>query len=147
MTGWATPWRTLLCSIIAAAALPLGAPITSADAGPTSVALSGQVHGASGKHAVHVALWRREGFLEHPAREAQFPPGVAPAFHFEVPPGSWAVSAFEDRNDNGVLDMGLFGPKEPSGFWRPFNGWHRPKFDEVAALVTSDTPNAHITLK
>jgi uncharacterized protein (DUF2141 family) len=136
--------KLLVLELALLAAIALG---TSAEAGPASITLSGQVRGASGKHAVHVALWRREGFLEHPAREAQFAPGVAPEFRFEVPPGTWALSAFEDRNDNGVLDMGLFGPKEPSGFWRPFTGWHRPRFDEVAASITSDTPNADITLK
>jgi len=72
---------------------------------------------------------------------------TAPDFRFDLPPGSWAVSAYEDKNDNGVLDMGLFGPKEPSGFWRPFSGWHKPKFDEVAASITRDTRDADVTLK
>jgi uncharacterized protein (DUF2141 family) len=121
------------------------AALTRAD--PMTVTLSGQVRGASGKHAVHVAVWQRDGFLEHPARQTKFAPGAAPDFRFDLPPGSWALSAFEDKNDNGVLDMGLFGPKEPSGFWRPFSGWHKPKFEEVAASVTRDTRGADITLK
>jgi len=116
-------------------------------ADPTTVTLCGHVRGASGKHAVHVALWQRDGFLEHPVRETPFAPGAAPDFRFDLPPGSWAVSAYEDKNDNGVLDMGLFGPKEPSGFWRPFSGWHKPKFDEVAASITRDTRDADVTLK
>ena len=118
-----------------------------AQAGPATVTLSGHVRGASGAHAVYVALWQREGFLEHPARQTRFAPGVAPDFRFDVPPGSWALSAFEDKNDNGVLDMGHFGPKEPTGFWRAFTAWHKPKFDEVAASVTRDTGDADITLK
>ena len=133
---------------LAACALLLTlSPAAGTQAGAVTIVLSGRVRGASGKHAVHVALWRREGFLEHPARETQFAPGVAPEFRFEVPPGSWALSAFEDRNDNATLDMGLFGPKEPAGFWRPFTGWHRPKFDEVAAPIARDTADADITLK
>jgi uncharacterized protein (DUF2141 family) len=120
---------------------------TLADAGPANLALSGRVRGASGAHAVYVALWRREGFLEHPAREARFAPGAAPEFRFDLPPGTWALSAYEDRNDNGVLDMGHFGPKEPSGFWRPFTAWRRPKFDDVAMSVARDTADADITLK
>jgi uncharacterized protein (DUF2141 family) len=122
-------------------------PTPGTQAAPATVALSGRVRGASGAHAVHVALWGREGFLEHPAREKQFAPGVAPEFRFDVPPGSWTLSAFEDRNDNGVLDMGLFGPKEPSGFWRPFTAWRRPMFDDVAAPIVRDTAGADITLK
>jgi uncharacterized protein (DUF2141 family) len=132
------PARALL------AVLALGGGVR---ADPANVALSGHVRGASGAHAVYVALWQREGFLEHPFRQVRFAPGVSPDFRFDVPPGTWALSAFEDRNDNGVLDMGHFGPKEPSGFWRPFTAWHRPKFDEVAAPVARDTPGADITLK
>jgi hypothetical protein len=57
------------------------------------------------------------------------------------------VSAYEDRNENGVLDMGLFGPKEPSGFWRPFAGWHKPHFDEVVVQVDRNIADADVTLK
>jgi hypothetical protein len=35
--------------------------------------------------------------------------------------------------------MGLFGPKEPSGFWRAFHGWHKPRFSEVCASIDHDT--------
>ncbi|HLK90481.1 MAG TPA: DUF2141 domain-containing protein [Polyangia bacterium] len=132
------PGRALL------AGLALGAV---AQAEQANVALSGHVRGASGTHAVYVALWRREGFLERPERQLRFAPGAAPDFRFDVPSGTWALSAFEDRNDNGVLDMGHFGPKEPSGFWRPFTAWRRPKFEDVAAPVTRDTRDADITLK
>ena len=114
----------------AAVLLAALAAVTLAHAGPASV-----------------ALWQREGFLERPARQTRFTPGAAPDFRFDVPPGAWALSAFEDKNDNGVLDMGLFGPKEPSGFWRPFTAWRRPKFDDVAATVTHDSAGADITLK
>lgn len=53
--------------------------------------------------------------------------GKSPTFRFDVRPGRYALSAFEDLNGNGILDMGMFGPKEPSGFWRPFGGWHKPR--------------------
>jgi uncharacterized protein (DUF2141 family) len=61
--------------------------------------------------------------------------------------GRWAISAFEDRNENGVLDMGLFGPKEPNGFCRPFHGRHQPHFDEVAISIDKDFTGANIVLK
>jgi len=133
--------------VVACALLLTLSPAAGAEDGPAVVALAGRVHGASGRHAIHVALWRRDGFLEHPAREARFAPGQPPEFRFDVPQGKWAVSAFEDRNDNGVLDMGLFGPKEPAGFWRPFTAWRRPKFDDVAAAILRDTTDADVTLK
>jgi uncharacterized protein (DUF2141 family) len=112
-----------------------------------TVTLSGRIIGASGLHTVHVALWDAEGFLRKPVQEARFPAGDAPRFQFTVRSGRWAVSAYEDSNENGVLDMGLFGPKEPSGFWRRFNGWHKPRFDEVASDVERDISSANITLK
>jgi uncharacterized protein (DUF2141 family) len=55
-------------------------------------------------------------------RQLKLAPGSQRSFQLDVPKGRWAVSAFEDRNGNGVLDMGLFGPKEPSSFWRRGRG-------------------------
>lgn len=114
--------------------------------GPATVRISGTVMGGSGKHPIHVALWDAAGFLEKPVEEIRIGPGAASEFHFEVQPGRWALSAYEDGNENGKLDMGLFGPKEPSGFWRPFHGWHKPRFDDVAVDVERDVTGAQIQL-
>ncbi len=92
-------------------------------------------------------MWRSDGFLQRPAEQIRLNGGTATDFKFEVAPGRWALSAFEDRNENGVLDMGAFGPKEPSGFWRPFTAWRRPTFDDVAAPLAHDTRNADIRLR
>jgi uncharacterized protein (DUF2141 family) len=73
--------------------------------------------------------------------EAQ--PGHTARYTFVVPQSRWAISAHEDRNENGVLDTGLFGTREPSGFWRPFRGWHKPNFEEVAILVDRDIRDAN----
>jgi uncharacterized protein (DUF2141 family) len=126
---------------LALLALSLGAPA------PGTHALSGRVLGGSGKHAVYVALWQADGFLERPAQQARFAPGTPASYRFDVRPGRWAVSAYEDINDNGTLDMGMFGPKEPSGFFRPFSGWRKPRFDDVAAAVDRDVGDADIRLK
>ena len=67
-----------------------------------------------------------------------FDRGKSTLYHFDVPPGHYALSAFEDLNGNGILDMSMYGPKEPTGFWRPFQGWHKPRFDEVATLFEGD---------
>jgi uncharacterized protein (DUF2141 family) len=112
-----------------------------------TVNVAGSVLGASGRHPVYVALWSEQTFLKTPAQSVRIAPGDEMHYQFTVPPGRWAVSAFEDRNDNGVLDMGLFGPKEPNGFWRAFTGHHKPRFEEVAAAVDHDVLDAHIALK
>jgi uncharacterized protein (DUF2141 family) len=114
---------------------------------PGAYSLSGRVLGSSGKHSVYVALWRADGFLERPVQQIHLEPGAPATFHFEVRAGRWALSAFEDVNGNGVLDMGLFGPSEPSGFWRAFSGWHKPRFDEVAASVERDIDDVDLRLK
>lgn len=116
------------------------------DAGVVTCRVSGTVTGGSGKHTIHVALWDAAGFLAKPMREIRIEPGTPADFHFDVPAGRWALSAYEDENGNGKLDMGLFGPKEPSGFWRPFHGWHKPRFDEVAEEIDQNTTGADIRL-
>lgn len=68
-------------------------------------------------------------------------------YSFNVGPGRCAVSAFEDRNGNGVLDMSVFGPKEPSRFWRPFHGWRKPQFTDVAVSVNADVLAADIEFR
>lgn len=133
-----------VCTVAAMLVL-IAAPARAA--APATFELSGRVVGPSGKKAVYVTLWQADGFLKRPFRQIRIEPGAELVFRFEVPADRWAVSSFEDRNGNGILDMGLFGPKEPSGFWRPFTGWHKPRFDEVASTIEGDTLHADITLK
>ena len=111
------------------------------------VAISGSVIGGSGKHAIYVALWNESNFLEKPVQQVRIEPHAAAVFHFTMPQGRWALSAFEDENDNGVLDMDLFGPKEPSGFWRPFHGWRKPRFGDVAVLFERDMAGVEIKIR
>lgn len=126
----------------------LGMVLTGARAQElTRVTISGEITGASGAHSVRVALWNEHGFLQKPVQEVRLKAGHSIRFTFDVPRGRWALSAYEDRNDNGVLDMGLFGPKEPYGFWRPFRGRRKPHFDEVAMLVDRDIGDANIALQ
>jgi uncharacterized protein (DUF2141 family) len=115
--------------------------------GPTHVVLSGRVLGSSGKNPVYVALWNEAGFLKQPVQSLRLEPGGSLRYQFEIVAGRWAVSAFEDRNGNGSLDMGLFGPKEPSGFWRPFHAWRKPRFDDVVSTVEHDVLEADIVLR
>lgn len=137
--------RRCFLSALAGACSPLLPLGLFAAASPVFM-LSGQVANASGKYPVYVALWDADTFLRKPVRQIRIDPPAAPRFQFHVPAGRWALSAFEDRNANGVLDMGFFGPREPSGFWRPFHQWRKPRFDDVAAQIDRDTPDAEISL-
>jgi uncharacterized protein (DUF2141 family) len=113
---------------------------------PQTVNISGKITGASGNHPIYVALWDSSGFLNKPVQQVRIEPHGNTAFQFHAPAGSWAISAYEDENGNGKLDFGLFAPKEPSGFWRPFHGWHKPRFAEVSSNITADVSNADIEL-
>ena len=111
------------------------------------VTISGRITGESGKHTVWVALWDEKTFLNgDPPRGARFDAGVAPAFSFEADAGRWALSAYEDENENGKLDVGMFGPKERSGFSVPFHKWRAPKFEDVVFTAVSDVPDAGVAL-
>jgi uncharacterized protein (DUF2141 family) len=136
-------WGLSVAIIVASAAISAVSAQTPAG---ILVSLSGNVSGGSGKHVIFVALWDRSGFLKHPVQQVRIEPQAEPHFQFEIPVGRWAVSAFEDANDNGVLDMGIFGPKEPSGFWRPFHAWRKPHFDDVAVQIDRNTTDANFKL-
>jgi uncharacterized protein (DUF2141 family) len=69
------------------------------------------------------------------------------AYSFELKPGTYTVSAYEDENENGKIDMGAFGPKEPSGFYRKFTAWRAPKFEDVKFELRSSMNTAHIKIK
>lgn len=123
----------------------LGAP--TANTFSETFKLSGRVVGGSGKSVIYVALWQADGFLARPAQTRRIAIGDEPSFHFDVPAGRWAISAFEDRNGNGTLDMGTYGPEEPSGFWRPFDAPRKPEFGDVDSLINRDVTSANVTLK
>ncbi len=43
------------------------------------------------------------------------------------------MGRLHDRLSSGAeRDIGAFGPKEPSGFWRSFREWREPRFDDIA---------------
>jgi uncharacterized protein (DUF2141 family) len=105
------------------------------------------VVGTTGKLATYVALWDAASFLRKPVQQVRIPPNTTPRFDFRVTTGWWALSAFEDTNDNGALDMGIFGPKEPSGFYHAFHAWRKPRFEEVAAQFNENTAGLTIQLR
>ena len=62
--------------------------------------------------------------------------------------GTYAIRAFQDENDNGKKDIGMFGPKEPWGNYRAKRPKFRgPKFEEMAFEVQEDITDIKIELK
>jgi hypothetical protein len=96
---------------------------------------------------LYVALWQADGFLKRPVQQIRIKPGAERLFNFEVPAGCWALSVFEDRNGNGILDMGFSWAE---GTRRVLARLHRPpktRFDEAASVVERNVPDADIVLK
>jgi len=52
---------------------------------------------------------------------------------FEVPPGKYAISVYQDVNENGELDRTFIGiPKEPVGFGNNYKPFGKPKFESAS---------------
>jgi uncharacterized protein (DUF2141 family) len=113
---------------------------------PGRVTISGQIAGASGRHTIHVAIWDAKGFLRTPPQESFLAPGGVAKYVFAVSTGEWAITPYEDLNENGKLDRRVFG-KEPVGFWPPYCGGRRPRFPDIAQWIDQDITNANITLR
>lgn len=65
-----------------------------------------------------------------------------------IPEGTYGIMVFEDINGNGKLDMGMFGPKEPWGMYRPVRPmFRRPKFSEMAFPLKKDLTHIVIQLQ
>jgi uncharacterized protein (DUF2141 family) len=105
---------------------------------------------AGGKGAVNVAVCDRERFLKQCAYSASVPAraGETVVLVEGVPPGAWAVLAYQDENENKELDRNLIGiPKENYGFSRDAMSMFGPPSFEAAAIdVRGDSAVAAIRL-
>lgn len=80
-----------------------------------------------GKGTIVVSVYSgKEDFLKKPiASQTLKADSTGLSFAFSVPPGDYAIAAYQDVNENGKLDAGAFNiPKEPYGF----SNHYRPKF-------------------
>lgn len=85
--------------------------------------LGGTVSGCGKIGTVFVAVFDDEAWdAEMPRWHVELDPpksGSALSFIFgNIPPGEYAVFAFQDEDHNGTLNLGLFGPTEPWGTYR-----------------------------
>lgn len=102
-----------------------------------------RVAGVTAKGKVNVAVCDKERFLKTCAYSASAPAqaGETLVSVKDVPPGTWAVVAYQDENSNGKLDTNLLGiPKEPYGFSRDARSKFGPPGFEDAAIEIGDAP-------
>ena len=105
----------------------------------------------AGKGTISVAVCDRERFLKQCAYYASVPAQVNAAGETVVtvqgvPPGTWAVLAYQDENANGELDRLLGIPRENYGFSRDARGSFGPPGFEDAALPVKE-PATSVTVK
>ncbi|MEH6435402.1 DUF2141 domain-containing protein [Massilia sp. DD77] len=106
---------------------------------------------AAGKGTVNVAVCDKERFLKQCLYSASAPASAAETIvRIEgVPPGTWAVLAYQDVNENKELDRNVLGiPKENYGFSRDARGsFGPPGFEAAAIQVNGDMATAAIKLR
>ena len=100
-------------------------------------------HVQIGKGTVMVAIWNDEKtFLKQPyLSQSQKADSSTLDFSFVLPDGEYAISLYQDINDNKKLDVGIFNiPKEPIGFGNNFRPrFSAPNFKDCAISVTKTT--------
>jgi uncharacterized protein (DUF2141 family) len=102
-----------------------------------------RVSGVTAKGKVNVAVCDKARFLKQCAYSASVPAqaGETTVTVKDVPPGAWAVLAYQDENGNNELDRNLIGiPKEAYGFSRDARGKFGPPSFEDAAIEVGETP-------
>lgn len=113
--------------------------LAAASAGAATVEV--RVTGVTPKGKVNVAVCDKARFLKQCAYSASAPAqqGETTVMVRGVPPGTWAVLAYQDENGNDELDRNLVGiPKEAYGFSRDARGKFGPPDFEDAAIEVGD---------
>lgn len=132
------PSSTRAAALSSAAALALSAlPAWAAGTLELQVDNVGSAEGS-----LMIALYDKAGdWRERPVRSLQqvAKPGSVTVTFADLPPGSYAIALYHDRNGNGKLDSNVLGiPREPYGFsgkaptMGPAN-WDQARFEVPAA--------------
>ena len=137
---------------------PLAIPILAllAPALPSTHALAARVlvtvHGVrDDRGQIRIGVCRKSEFLsDHCAYHAVVSAraGDVSAIIPGVPPGTYAVAAYQDLNGSGRLDRGFFGmPKEDLGFSRnPSLRFGPPAFARCAVTIGNDDASVALRL-
>lgn len=125
--------------------------ISSATAGDdTAVALTVTISGGQPElgRAVIAVFASRQAFLKEPVISKSVPidkNGGAVLQFGQLSPGTYAISAYYDRDSNGMLNTGLFGiPTELVGFSNGAKGIFGPPAFKKAAFTLSSAQSISI---
>ena len=139
--------------LVALAALPLLSGVPPFLAGRAAAAtVTVTVHGVrDGRGHVRIGICPRSDFLSetcpyHAIVSSQA--GIVTATIAGVPPGTYAVAAYQDAADAGHLRRSLFGiPEDGTGFSRnPPMRFGPPSFDRCALRIGAQDAAVSITL-
>ncbi|GAB5564415.1 MAG: hypothetical protein Wins2KO_14780 [Winogradskyella sp.] len=97
---------------------------------------------------VVVAIFKEKNFLETPISFQYVKINNDKVIaNFELEPGEYAVSTFQDLNGNRKLDKKFYGPpKEPYGFSNNVRPFGKPSFKKCKFNLTSDSKTITIAL-
>jgi uncharacterized protein (DUF2141 family) len=77
--------------------------------------------------------------LAVPISRVHLDDGTIPFEFQDIPTGRYGIRVFIDTNDNGKLDRGLFGPREPWGMsWQVGKAFRIPNFEDIAFQLVGD---------
>jgi len=123
--------------------LILSTALTLAAGSALAATVEVRVSGVTAKGKVNVAVCDKARFLKQCAYSASVPAqaGETTVLVKDVPPGTWAVLAYQDENGNNELDRNLIGiPSENYGFSRDARGKFGPPSFEDAAIEVGEAP-------
>lgn len=127
------PWR-LGAALITLTGLAASPPVSADDTGTITFVMTGL---RNDKGTARCALHDKpDAYPRKPAQaaastSAPIKGGVAACVFSGVRAGAYAISGFHDENDNGKLDIGLFGPTEGWAASNDARGTFGPKFADA----------------
>lgn len=121
-------------------------PSTIADTQAFTVRISNVT---PGKGQVIVALFSNEKTFLSKAAYSDKKTSVEKelVFTFHIPEGSYAISVFQDINNNAELDKNWTGiPSEPIGFGNNYKPFGPPSFEKSTVIYSAATSTTSIKL-
>jgi uncharacterized protein (DUF2141 family) len=97
---------------------------------------------------IRVSVFSEKGFLEKSIQtKSVVVSGNKVIVEFDLPPGEYAVSTYQDLNSNGKLDRYFIGkPKEPYGFSNNVKPLGPPSYEDCKFNLTSSPKSISIKL-